>query len=393
MRPAGGDVHTRGVPLATGRRPVVGSGVLVELRAARSRGDRRRHSRAGPGFTAITGETGAGKTMLLTGLALLFGGRADAALVRAGHERAEIEGRFRIAPDGRGNRRWSRTAGGALDGDELVDRRAPSAPTAGPGHTSAAAACRLPRCPGSRTTWSRVHGQADQRGLLRPAVQRGGARRATPVRRPARRWRPTAPRFAELGDVRRELEDVTTHRRERTLEAEGLRRGLAEVDEVAPVHGEDVALAAECGRLGHVEALRAAAGAAHDAARRRGDDGRRRRRARGMLAAARRELDAVRGHDAELDGLATRVAEASYLLADVAADLAAYVDRRRCRPGPAGGGPGATRRLGGLTRRYAGDIDGVLAWATRRGRGSRRSTTTTRGSQELTAAATRCWPS
>src|SRR5205823_264761 len=48
----------------------------------------------GPGFTAITGETGAGKTMLLTGLGLLFGARAEAALVRAGHERAEVDGRL-----------------------------------------------------------------------------------------------------------------------------------------------------------------------------------------------------------------------------------------------------------------------------------------------------------
>src|SRR3954452_14455970 len=51
-----------------------------------------------PGFTAVTGETGAGKTMVLTGLGLLFGGRGDSALVRSGTARAEVEGRVRVDP-------------------------------------------------------------------------------------------------------------------------------------------------------------------------------------------------------------------------------------------------------------------------------------------------------
>src|SRR3954470_12939816 len=54
----------------------------------------------GPGFTALTGETGAGKTMVLTGLALLLGGRSDSGLVRAGADRTEVEGRIRVDPTG-----------------------------------------------------------------------------------------------------------------------------------------------------------------------------------------------------------------------------------------------------------------------------------------------------
>ena len=54
------------------------------------------------GFTVVTGETGAGKTMVVTGLGLLLGGRADAGKVRAGDERAEVEGRFRVAASGTG---------------------------------------------------------------------------------------------------------------------------------------------------------------------------------------------------------------------------------------------------------------------------------------------------
>src|SRR3954453_15404833 len=80
----------------------------------------------GPGFTAITGETGAGKTMLLTGLGLLLGARADAALVRAGHDRAEVEGRLRFEPDSAVLGRIL-DAGAVLDDDTVIAARAVSA--------------------------------------------------------------------------------------------------------------------------------------------------------------------------------------------------------------------------------------------------------------------------
>src|SRR3954470_14592657 len=79
----------------------------------------------GPGFIAITGETGAGKTMLLTGLGLLLGARADPALVRAGRTRADVEGRWRVAPAGSVAARAS-DAGGRLDDDALIVSRSVS---------------------------------------------------------------------------------------------------------------------------------------------------------------------------------------------------------------------------------------------------------------------------
>src|SRR3954469_15267276 len=79
-----------------------------------------------PGFTAITGETGAGKTMVLTGLGLLLGGRADAALVRPDHDRAEVEGRIRVDPDGAVAGR-ALDAGAALDDGSLIIARHVSA--------------------------------------------------------------------------------------------------------------------------------------------------------------------------------------------------------------------------------------------------------------------------
>jgi DNA repair protein RecN (Recombination protein N) len=313
----------------------------------------------GPGFTAVTGETGAGKTMLLTGLALLLGGRADAALVRAGHARAEIDGRFRIDPEGPVAGAVT-DAGGEIDGDEVVVAR-----TVGTDGRSRAylggRAVPVATLAAIADDLVAVHGQADQRGLLRPAVQRRvlDAYAGAEAEAAGADYR-TA--FAELGAVRVELDDVTMHRRERTLEAEGLRRGLAEVDEVAPQPGEDAALTAEAGRLAHVEALRSAAAFAHETLSGSTDDVAV-RDVLGMLADARGRLDEVRTHDQDLDELGVRVAEASYLLADVAAELSSYLDRVDADPARLDVVQERLGRISSLTRRYAADVQGVLDWA------------------------------
>ena len=72
----------------------------------------------GPGLTVVTGETGAGKTMVVTGLLLLFGGRADAARVRTGSDQASVDGRLLLGPDAPAAARV-RDAGGELDDDAL----------------------------------------------------------------------------------------------------------------------------------------------------------------------------------------------------------------------------------------------------------------------------------
>ncbi|MBV9485894.1 MAG: DNA repair protein RecN [Frankiaceae bacterium] len=313
----------------------------------------------GPGFTAVTGETGAGKTMLLTGLALLLGGRGDAGLVRAGHARVEVEGRFRIDPGGSVAQQVEQ-AGGALDGDEVVVARTVGADGRSRGYLGGRSVpvATLAAIADDLVT---VHGQADQRGLLKASVQRSvlDAYAGDAAQGPLRTYRAA---FAELAAVRAELEDVTTHRRERTLEADGLRQGLRDVDEIAPEPGEDLRLAAEAARLGHVEALRAAAAAAHGALSAASNDPAA-HDVLTLLGSARRELEAVTGHDTELDGLASRVAEASYLLADISADLSAYVDQIDADPARLAVVQERISRLAGLTRRYAADLAGVLAWA------------------------------
>ena len=169
-----------------------------------------------------------------------------------------------------------------------------------------------------------VHGQSDQQQLLKPGRQResldkyaGGV-------------------LAEvLADYQRaysghrkahaELTEITTQARARAAEAEALRAGLTEIEKLNPVAGETAALRAEEERLANADALHAAATTAHEALLgdpTAGNDG---ADAVTLLGQARRALDAVRRHDAEIDGVAERLTEAAYLLSEVAGELASYV--------------------------------------------------------------------
>jgi DNA repair protein RecN (Recombination protein N) len=277
------------------------------------------------GFTVVTGETGAGKTMVVTGLGLMFGGRADPARVRPGTERATVEGRLRIDPDGRVAQQVNE-AGGDLDDDggTLVVSRSVSAE----GRSRAFAGGRS--VPVSLLTYLAddlvaVHGQADQQQLLRPGRQRqaldrfGGAELSAVLSDYQRAYQ-------RHRDIRAELDELTATARERAAEAEDLRHGLAEIEQAGPADGEDAMLLAEEDRLAHADALHAAATTAHEALL--GDPASGSYQAAdavSLLASARQALEAVAGHDPALAGLAGRLSEAAYLVSDVGAELASYV--------------------------------------------------------------------
>jgi DNA repair protein RecN (Recombination protein N) len=276
-----------------------------------------------PGFTALTGETGAGKTMVVTGLGLLFGGRADPARVRPGASRASVEGRLRTDPNGKVAAQVEE-AGGDLDEDgTLVLTRSVSAE----GRSRAFAGGRS--VPVSLLTYLAddlvaVHGQSDQQQLLKPGRQRESLDKfagavLTEVLADYQRA------YGRHRKVAEELTELTTQTRARASEAEQLRAGLAEVEKLNPVAGEEAALRADEDRLANADSLHAAATSAHESllgdpvAGNEGTD------AVTLLGQARRELDAVRAHDAEIDGLATRLSEAAYLISEVAGELASYI--------------------------------------------------------------------
>jgi DNA repair protein RecN (Recombination protein N) len=284
------------------------------------------------GFNVVTGETGAGKTMVVTGLGLLFGGRADPARVRPGADRAAVEGRLRVDPGGTVAKQVNE-AGGDLDdqGSTLLLGRSVSAE----GRSRATAGGRS--VPVSLLTYLSedlvaVHGQSDQQQLLRPGRQResldrfGGPALADLLASYQRAYR-------HHQQVQAELTDLSTRARERAREAEDLRRGLDEVERAEPAEGEDVELLAAEERLANADALHSAATAAHeallgDAASGSYDAA----DAVSLLGVARSALEAAAQYDPQLAALGSRVSEAAYLLSDVATEIASYAQSIEADP-------------------------------------------------------------
>lgn len=314
--------------------------------------------RPGPGLTALTGETGAGKTMVLTGLDLLLGGRADTALVRTGTDKAVAEGVFVVDPAGPVAER-AREAGAEVeeDGTLVVARTVGARSRAHLGGRTVPQAVLAELAEHLVT----VHGQSEQVRLRSPRRQRealdafaGPAHGETLAR-----YRST---WAERRDLAARIEDLTTHATERAREAELLRLGLAEVERVAPQPGEDVALAEEAERLGHVEEIRAAAWRAHVALA-GSEEPDAPPGVTALVAQARADLTSVAEHDAALAALAERVAEAGFLLDDVAAELAAHVDGLAADPARLEEVQRRRAELTHLARSHGGTVADVLAWA------------------------------
>ena len=309
----------------------------------------------GPGFTAITGETGAGKTMVVTALGLLLGGRADSGSVRRGDGRARVEGLVHVGGVD-GVTSLLDEVGGDVEDDRVVLARQVSTEGrsrafAGGVGVPAAALGRLAEA------LVAVHGQSDQHRLLQAAAQRDALDRFAGAEALSLRQR-----FGEdleaLRAVEAGLADVVTHARERAREADLLRFGLQEIEAVSPRAGEDAQLAAEESRLGFAEELRTAA--EHARAALSADDG---PDALGAVGAARRLLDGVRDHDPQAAALADRLAELSYVLSDLAADVASYASGLEADPARLAAVSERRAALVALTRKYGDTVDEVLAWA------------------------------
>jgi DNA repair protein RecN (Recombination protein N) len=333
----------------------------------------------GPGLTVVTGETGAGKTMVLTGLGLLMGGKPDGGAVRAGAERAIVEGRLRVDADSAAVAR-AIEAGAELEDDELLVSRtvlAGGRSRAYVGGRSAPVSVLVDLS----DEMVAVHGQSDQQRLLRSSRQRTALDRfaGAAVAEPLAEY---GVRYERLRAVDAELTEVTTRARERAQEADLLRFGLSEIERVDPQPGEDVALRSEEDRLAYADALRTAAETAHGYLS-ADETGPEQVDALTLLGSARQVLESERGHDEQLAALAERLAEASYLLGDVAADLASYASGLETDPARLAEVQDRRAALTDLIRKYAdppvlgaddggqgaGEIDAVLAWAER---GSRR---------------------
>jgi DNA repair protein RecN (Recombination protein N) len=301
-----------------------------------------------------------------TGLDLLLGGKADPATVRTGAGSAVVEGRV-VVPAGSPVLARAEEAGAALDDDGglLLVRTVGAATDGAVGRSRAhlggrsVPAAVLGELAESLVT---VHGQQDQARLRSPAHQRealdafAGAAHGEALAAYRTAW-------ARRGAVQAQIDDLTARRQELAREAELLRLGLAEVERVAPQPGEDVALAEEVERLAHAEDLRAAAAGAHGALAGDEDGAGIEGSAAGVVDHARRLLDSGGAHDARLAALHERVREAGYLLADVATELASYLQDLQADPLRLEAAQARRAELATLTRSYGEDVEAVLRWA------------------------------
>ena len=309
----------------------------------------------GSGFSVITGETGAGKTMVVTALGLLRGDRADSGLVRRGAASARVEATIALPP-GHGLTSRVEEAGGEVDDDALVIGRTLSAQ----GRSRAVAGgATVPAGLLAEVTDQlvAVHGQSDQHRLHRPTAQREALDRfaGDPLAAVLERYRPAHQR---LRSAQSRLEELRTHAQERARELDLLQHGLAEIAAVEPVEGEDEALRAEESRLAHGEALVRAADVAHAALSGDPEDG----PAHDRVSLASAALSDVSGHDPVLDALGAQVSELAILVDDVAGDLASYAASVEVDPARLGVVQERRAAVTALQRKYGPELADVLVW-------------------------------
>jgi DNA repair protein RecN (Recombination protein N) len=310
----------------------------------------------GPGFTAVTGETGAGKTMIVTGLALLAGAKADPKLVRNGATRALVEGRWRVGADVEAA--LADLGAETEDGEVLVSRYVGANRS-----RMAIGGAQVPLGTGAAVVgeWATIHGQSEQIRLGSPERQLQVLDRYA-----------GAPLAAELADYRldyaarkaaaAELWELTTRSQSRARELDLLRFGLDEIATADPQPGEDAALTAETVRLQAVDDLRLAAHAALIALA--GDENDYEAPdALGLVGGARKALAAAVEKDPTLAPLAEELAGAAGALADAASGLASYAAGLDADPLRLEWIAGRRAALAHLTRKYGDTVDEVLAWA------------------------------
>jgi len=309
-----------------------------------------------PGFTAVTGETGAGKTMIVTGLALLAGAKADPKLIRAGAARALVEGQWALGDEAG----TLDDLGAAIeDGEVLLSRQLAASRS-----RMAIGGVQVPLAIGADLVgeWITIHGQSEQLRLGTPERQLEVLDRFAG---PALTEELTGYRhdYATRKAAADELAELTTRSQERARELDLLQFGLTEIERADPQPGEDRELAVEAQRLQAVDDLRLAAHTALVALAGEEDDYGDQAEAIGLVGAARKALSGVLAADPALEPIASQLAETAAGLADAASLLSSYAAGLDADPLRLEWIAGRRSELAGLTRKYGSDVDEVLAWA------------------------------
>ncbi len=319
-----------------------------------------------PGFSVLTGETGAGKTMVVTALGMLLGARSDASSVRNGAKNALAEAVIRL-PRGHRALALAEEAGGTT---EEIDEQSSELLLARTVNASGRSRAHVGGCSAPIGTLAQigqslvaVHGQSDQLRLKSPAEQRqsldlyAGEELASLLEK----YRENYERYRAAAA---ELKEVRENSRARALEAQSLQGALEEIAAVNPRAGEEDELKAEMVKLMNVEALRIASATALTVLSGSEYSSGEEANVMGLLDAARSALQGQASADEELAALETRVNELMILTTDIASDLSSYAASLDVE-GPERLAQVQTRRaqLATLMRKYGADIAEVLEWA------------------------------
>jgi len=346
--------------------------VLAEIAISNLGVIRHASAELAPGLTVLTGETGAGKTMVVTGLRLLTGGRADASRVRTGAQEAVVEGALSIAdlPESTLSAVHAIAEGAGAGPDEngeYVVSRAVKATGRSSAHLGGrkVPAATLGDLAGHLLT---IHGQNDQLRLLAPEQQLAALDRFDPAI--AQKLSSYRDVYVQWREASKDLKDRTEKRLELAQEMDRLRFAIEEIDAVAPVDGEDADLVATINRLQDVDALREAAQTALvaiDGAEAVGGYSAEAEEAASDLV-GRAQAALVGASDEELRELGVRLGEVAGVLADVSAELGSFTADLPTDPDELERLLQRQQELKGLTRKYAPDIAGVLAWREKAGK-------------------------
>ncbi len=312
------------------------------------------------GLNVLTGETGAGKTMVLSALGLLLGARADSSAVRAGANAAYVEGRWLLASNTELINRIEQAGGVVEDGEVILNRtvNVDGRSRASVGGSSAPVGVLAEL--GENLVV--VHGQADQIRLKSAAAQRqalddfcGEQLRAALTE--------YSNAFTHWRSLESQLIDLRSNLGGRQQELADLQIALSDIQAVAPQPGEDTQLAETAAKLTHAEDIRLAVAAAHEAISSESFDA---TDAIGSVGAARRALEHVAMHDSSLAEQVEALKLLGAQLTDISAELSGYlasiegntaleleqVQERRSA-------------LNQLVRKYGPSLDDVLALESR----------------------------
>ncbi|OKL47576.1 DNA repair protein RecN [Boudabousia liubingyangii] len=315
------------------------------------------HLELGPGLTTITGETGAGKTMVLSGLGLLLGGRADASVVRLGAKEARVNGVFDLSVYRPEKVLTELDLELEADENEIIVNRTLSAQGRSRGRIQGLAQ-PISALAQLGQEFVTVHGQSDQIALKQAQVQRdlldqfGGAKLETAKQKYREAW-------AQAVQAKRTLDEWQQNAAQYELEASALQQGLDLVNELAPKAGEEEELKTQIERLSNVhelsEHVQLAAGALRqpdlspDAS--------------SLTQSAANALEKASGLDNSLSELASRAHQLSVQLADLADEVENYLDNLSADPEALSRAHARRAKLNRALAGRAADIPGLLAWA------------------------------